>query len=62
MVIKNAFAFLFLRHDRTNEQIVNGADDLRQNLAILPVDSLGLVSENINEIDVLSFLQYFNNT
>ena len=57
VVIKKIFALAFLK------QIVNGEEsDLRQVLAILSVDFLGLVGENINANDVQGFLQYFNNT
>ena len=52
-----------MKQDRSNEQIVNGEEsDLRQVLAILSVDFLGLVGENINANDVQGFLQYFKNT
>lgn len=63
VVIKKIFALAFLRHDRTNEQIISGEEsDLRQVLAILMQDFLGLVGENINHVDVQSFFQYYNNT
>lgn len=62
-MVKKIFALAFLKQDRTNEQIVNGEEsDLRQVLAVLSVDLLGLVGEDINANDVQGFLQYFNNT
>jgi hypothetical protein len=62
-VVKKFFALSFLRHDRTQNQILNGEDsDLRQVLAILSNQILGLVGEGIDEVDVVSFLLYFNQT